>query len=102
MNLEILQNIARQTREALGEPVEYIFLNGKRSFVDGIFQETTTQADPNGGAPVIVSSPTVSIALDDLNGTPSNKDRVVIRGVSYRIVGKIETGRLIKFDLQGV
>jgi hypothetical protein len=102
VRLEILQNIARQTRESLGEPVEYKFHAGKTVFVDGVFQETATQADPNGGAPILISALAVSIVIDDLNGTPSNKDRAVIRGITYRIVGKMETGRIVKFELQGV
>lgn len=94
-------------RDTFGEPVEYrVGGTAPGLSVSGIFNEVSTAIDMNTGAEVTIPQPNVGLKLSDLQGdsdTPfihGERDRLVIRGVLYRISNAQADGEgMVKMNL---
>lgn len=53
--------------------------------VDGIFDAQSVQVDPDTGVQVISNEPMMSFKVSDLTQLLDNRDRIVIRGVTYTV-----------------
>lgn len=50
-----------------------------------VFDRTHVSVDPDTGAPVSTNNPILGVRLIDLPSVPTNRDRVQVRGVMYKI-----------------
>lgn len=74
--------------EVFGEgpgQVIYTHLGGTPFAVDGIFEASTEQVDPDTGAMVLTNQPQISFRLSALQRIPRQGDRVQVRGKAYQV-----------------
>ncbi|WP_336341768.1 head-tail joining protein [Pseudomonas atacamensis] len=55
------------------------------ALVQAVFDSAHVTVDPETGAPVSTNNPILGIRLIDLPNEPTNRDRVLARGVLYKI-----------------
>lgn len=76
-----------------GEPV--IYKRGEATYtLPGVFQSKHAMIDPDTGMGVQSNQPICGIRLSDLPVTPKVGDRLIVRGVNYRIAETQEDGNV--------
>lgn len=69
------------------EQVTYTHAGGPGPYLlDGIFEATTEQVDPDTGAIVLSHQPTISFRMSQLQAVPNSGDTIIIRGKTYRVM----------------
>lgn len=68
------------------EGVIYIRNNGDQLSIQGIFDANFISVDPDTGATISSTTPVLAIIANDLPVSPDEGDKVVIRGVTYKVM----------------
>lgn len=82
--------------DAFGEGTEQVTFTpagGSPSSVDGIWEAESIDVDPETGARVISNNPQISFKVAALPSAPKNNDRVIVRGITYRVKEPIFDGQ---------
>lgn len=70
----------------LGEPVVYSATGETDVTVYAVFDGIYEEVDPNTGAVIVSTKPSIGVRDADLPRAPKNNDRVTVRGAIHRVV----------------
>lgn len=83
---DLTANVMRTCRDTFGENVVYISKGLAPQSIQAIFDNEFQQVDPTTGILVVSQQPIIGILDTDLQQASGPGDRVLIRGIEYRIV----------------
>ena len=87
MNWKAMQDRMHSiTLNTFGEVVSYVPRTGSPyDLPRAIYDENYLAVDPNTGATIQSDSPILRIRIEDMQALPQVGDRVMVRGVEYRV-----------------
>lgn len=77
--------------DTFGKPAEYLPAAGGSKSIRGVFANASVTVDL-GGVETPMMAPTLGVRLLDLPGRPARADRVIIVGVTYKVLDSQEDG----------
>jgi len=90
--LSLVKKVQRGSLEHLGESVRYLSQSGGSVTVQGIFDNTAIQVDPETEVTVSSNNPRCDVKLSDLPAEPREGDRLIARNTTYKVYDTLEDG----------
>ena len=90
--LDLADGIITNAVSSFGETVSYLPKSGGRHQLEGIFDNTFEQVDPDTEQVVATNQPILGLRNADLKFEIKKGDRVIVRGQKYRVVDSQEDG----------
>ena len=95
MNSDQINSLFDSISNTFGESIEYIYKEGGRESISGIYSSEFRALDSDSGAEIVSDSPVYEISLSDITRYPLDGDRIETGDKTYLIIKVVSLDQVL-------